>query len=100
MIVTRKHLPRRTFLKGLGAAIALPLLDSMMPALAHGAERAAGKAPNRLAWAYVPNGAKRKHWTPAGEGAAFEFSRILKPFEAYRRDLMIVSGLGHELPGE
>jgi hypothetical protein len=98
MIVTRKHLPRRTFLKGLGVAIAMPMLDSMIPALARGAERTVGKSPNRLAWAYVPNGATMEHWTPGGVGTSFEFGRILKPFEKYKNDLMVVSGLGHEQP--
>jgi hypothetical protein len=98
MIVTRKHLPRRTFLKGLGVAIAMPMLDSMIPALARGQERAAAKGVNRLAWAYVPNGATMEHWTPTGVGTNFDFGRILKPFDKYKNDLMVVSGLGHAQP--
>lgn len=101
MIITRKHLPRRTFLKGLGATIALPMLDAMIPAVARGATEiaaASGKVPNRIAWAYVPNGVTMNSWAPTGQGANYEFSRILKPFEKYRNDMMVVSGLGHEQP--
>jgi hypothetical protein len=97
MIITRKHLPRRTFLKGLGAAIALPMLDSMVPALARGAELAATKkVPQRIAWAYIPNGVTMAEWSPTTEGSAYEFTRILKPFEPYRKDMLLISGLGHE----
>ena len=71
----------------------------MIPSLAMGAERALATSPNRMAWAYIPNGAIMSHWTPTGAGQAFEFSRILKPFNAYRKDLMVISGLGHEKPG-
>ena len=90
MIVTRKHLHRRTFLKGMGAAIALPVLDSMTPALA--ATRSA-KAPVRLAFTYVPNGIVMSDWTPAAAGKAFEYSRVLKPLEKFREDTLVLSGL-------
>jgi Protein of unknown function (DUF1552) len=93
MILTRKHLPRRTFLKGMGAVVALPVLDAMTPAFASAAQ--AQKAPMRLAFTYVPNGITMADWTPAAEGAAFEFSRIMKPLEAFRSDLLVVSGLAH-----
>jgi hypothetical protein len=99
MIITRKHLPRRTFLKGLGVAVALPMLDAMVPSLAMGAEKVLAKSPNRIGWAYIPNGAIMDCWTPTGAGAAYEFSRILKPFSKYRDDMLVLSGLGHELPG-
>ncbi len=92
MIVTRKHLPRRTLLKGLGTAIALPLLDAMAPAFAAPGEM---KAPVRLAFGYVPNGMMMKHWKPQGVGRDFEFSRILKPLEPFRQDLLVLSGLSH-----
>ena len=69
MIVTRKHLHRRTFLKGMGAAIALPVLDSMTPAFA--APRMAA-APLRLAFTYVPNGIVMADWTPGADRRAFE----------------------------
>jgi hypothetical protein len=92
MIITRKHLPRRTFLKGLGATIALPMLDAMRPALA--AARTA-PSPLRLAFTYVPNGVTMADWTPKGAGAAFELSRILKPLEPFRKDTVVISGLAH-----
>ncbi len=97
-ILTRKRLHRRTFLKGVGASLALPLLDAMVPARARAAELAAASGPIRLGFAYIPNGVIMADWTPKGEGETFEFSRILKPFEPYRQDLMVLSGLGHETP--
>jgi len=95
MIVTRKHLHRRTFLKGMGAAIALPMLDAMTPAFGVRAA-AAGTSPMRLAFTYVPNGITMADWTPVGDGGAFEFSRILKPLEAFRGDTLVLSGLAHK----
>lgn len=95
MIITGKHLARRTFLRGVGAAIALPMLDAMKPALASAATVSGGKPPVRLAFAYVPNGVTMKDWKPAGTGADFEFSRILKPLEPFRKDLFVLSGLDH-----
>ena len=95
MIVTGKSLPRRMFLRGLGAAVALPMLDAMTPAFASPAARAATKAPTRLAFTYIPNGVSMADWKVNGTGADYQFSRILKPLEAYRNDLMVVSGLDH-----
>ena len=92
MIVTRKHLPRRTFLKGMGAAMALPMLDAMTPALA---ARGAKTAPLRMVFTYVPNGVVMADWTPKAAGAGFEFTRILKPLEPFRKDLTVISGLAH-----
>jgi hypothetical protein len=91
MIVTRKAIPRRTFLRGAGAALALPLLDSMTPAFA----ARTGKAPTRLLFTYIPVGANMPAWTPEGEGPDYKFSRILKPLEAFREDLLVLSGLDH-----
>jgi hypothetical protein len=93
-IITGKHLPRRTFLRGIGAAIALPVLDAMKPALVSAAS-AGTKAPVRLAFTYIPNGVTIKDWKPAVTGANFEMSRILKPLEPLRQDLMVLSGLDH-----
>jgi hypothetical protein len=93
MIITGKHLHRRTFLRGLGAAIALPMLDAMRPALATAAST---KVPMRLAFTYIPNGVTMKDWKPAATGSEFEFTRILKPVEAFRQDLVILSGLDHQ----
>ena len=95
MIVTGKHLQRRTFLRGVGAAIALPMLDAMTPAMASPATKAATKAPVRLAFTYIPNGVTVKDWKPTGVGADYQISPILKPLEAYRQDLMVLSGLDH-----
>lgn len=94
MIVTRKHLSRRTLLRGMGAALALPMLDSMVPAFAAPAARAAS-SPTRLIITYVPVGADMTAWTPVGEGRDYQISRILKPIEKFRADFSIISGLDH-----
>ena len=87
-IVTGKHLSRRTLLRGAGAAIALPLLDAMQPALA-----APVRSVRRLAVVYVPNGIIMNQWTPAESGKDYAFTRILKPLEPYRENITIISGL-------
>src|SRR5262252_1942167 len=92
MIVTKKRLPRRTFLKGMGTVVALPLLDAMVPAFVRAAG-AEAKPPVRIAFAYVPNGIVMKDWTPKAVGANFEFTRILKPLEALRSDVLVLSNL-------
>jgi hypothetical protein len=92
-IVTKKHLARRTFLRGMGAALALPVLDSMTPAFA--APAVSGKAPTRLLFTYIPVGANMESWTPTGEGKDYKFSRILKPIEGFREDFSVLSGLDH-----
>src|SRR5512138_2129051 len=94
MFITKKHLPRRTFLKGAGAALALPLLDAMVPARTLLAKTAANATP-RLGFVYLPHGAIMDRWTPAQAGANFEFSPILKSLEPYRAHVDIVSGLHH-----
>ena len=89
MFITRKKLVRRTFLKGVGASLALPMLDAMTPAMS-----AVAKAPARLAFIYVPNGVVNLNWwTPKETGKAYEFTRILKPLESLREDFSILSGL-------
>lgn len=93
MIITKKRLPRRTFLKGVGVTVALPMLDAMTPALATAAEK--NKPPMRLAFGYVPNGIEMKSWTPSIEGAGFEFTRILKALEPFREDVLVLTGLAH-----
>jgi hypothetical protein len=93
-IITRKQLPRRTFLRGLGAAVALPMLDAMVPALGF-ASVGEAKSPTRLAFSYVPNGIVMKHWTPPTIGEAFEFTRTLQPLQAFRQDLLVLTGLAH-----
>jgi hypothetical protein len=91
MIVTGKHLPRRTFLRGIGAALALPMLDSMTPAFA----ATSAKAPTRLLFTYIPVGANMPSWTPTGQGREYQLSRILKPLEAFRTEFSVLSGLDH-----
>jgi hypothetical protein len=91
MIITGTHLPRRTFLRGLGASVALPLLDAMTPALAKAAPATTG--PRRLVFTYVPNGVSMTGWTPQGTGAAFELSRVMKPLAAYKQDMLVLTGL-------
>ena len=93
MIVIRKHLSRRTLLRGLGASIALPMLDAMTPAFARAAQM--NKPSLRLAFTYVPNGITMNQWTPTGTGAGFEFTRVMKPLEPFRKDTLVLSGLGH-----
>jgi hypothetical protein len=89
-LVTRKHISRRELLHGVGAAIALPALDAMFPAMA-----ASAAPPRRLAVVYVPNGIFMKDWKPAATGSDFEFTRILKPLEPFRRDVTVLSGLAN-----
>jgi hypothetical protein len=92
MIITRKRLPRRTFLRGLGTVVALPMLDAMVPALAR-APGADAKAPVRMAIAYVPNGIVMNEWTPKAVGKDYELTRILKSLEAFRSDFLVLSNL-------
>jgi len=94
MFISKKHLSRRTVLRGMGATMALPLLDAMIPARTLLAQTAAKPTP-RLGFVYVPHGAIMDKWTPATEGAGFEFTPILKPLEPFRNYLNVVSGLGH-----
>ena len=89
MIILKKKLSRRTMLRGLGASLALPLLDSMTPALANTGPRTV----SRLGVVYVPNGMAMKAWTPAAEGADFELTRILQPMAAYRDRMLVLTGL-------
>jgi hypothetical protein len=98
MFITKKHLPRRTFLRGAGALIALPLLDAMIPA--HTALANTAAAPKlRLGFVYFPHGAIMDQWTPATDGADFELSPILTPLRNFKKQLTVISGLGNR-PGE
>jgi hypothetical protein len=94
MIISKMALPRRTFLRGLGATMALPLLDAMVPALS-ALNKTAAKSASRLAFIYVPNGAVMDKWTPATAGRGFELSPTLSPLEPFRNQLMVTSGLAH-----
>ncbi|MES1258815.1 MAG: DUF1552 domain-containing protein [Acidobacteriota bacterium] len=91
MFITRKHLERRGFLKGLGVAVGLPMLDAMIPAFAATSKLA--KGPVRTAFVYVPNGIVMDNWTPAEAGKNFAFQRTLKPLEAFRDQTLVISGL-------
>jgi hypothetical protein len=96
-LMLSKPISRRAVLKGLGATIALPFLESMMPRKLYGATTAAtavGKAfPTRMAVIYLPNGLTLKEWKPATAGADYEFSRILQPLSSFREDMLVLSGL-------
>ena len=94
MFLSKKHLSRRTLLRGAGAAISLPLLDSMVPAGTALAQTAATPR-SRLASIYIPHGATMDKWTPTAEGTGFEFSEILQPLEAFRDQVNIISDLAH-----
>ena len=96
--ITRKHLPRRTFLRGVGAAVALPLLDSMLPAQTP-LSKAGGTPKSRLSCIYVPHGATMDKWTPAKQGGSFEFTEILTPLEKFRDRVTVVSNLAHAAAG-
>ena len=98
MFLTKKHLSRRTLLQGAGAAIALPLLDAMIPAHTAWAQTAAAVKP-RLGFVYFPHGAIQQFWTPKTAGKDFAFSPILKPLEDMRDYVTVVSGLRNK-PGE
>ena len=95
MIVTKKHLPRRTILRGLGATVALPFLDAMAPALTAAAQTAANPVP-RLGFFYVPNGMFLPSFHPKGNGgASFELSPTLTPLAPFRDQLTVLSGLSN-----
>jgi uncharacterized protein DUF1552 len=90
--LTTKALPRRTVLRGLGATVALPFLDAMLPAASLRA-RAAGVPVHRFQTFYVPNGMAMEYWTPKGVGNAFELSPILEPLAPFRNQMLVISGL-------
>jgi len=92
MIVTKKALSRRTVLRGLGSAVALPLLDAMIPAMTAAAQTPA-KAVRRLGVVYHPNGVIYDQWLPNGVGESFEISPTLMPLQAFRDKLVVVTGL-------
>ncbi|MCH7918618.1 MAG: DUF1552 domain-containing protein [Planctomycetes bacterium] len=89
-------IPRRTFLRGLGTAVALPLLDAMMPTRVFAAGASAGQTPIRMAFLFVPNGMHMPDWTPAREGPNFDFPKILQALRPVKRDLLVLSGLTHD----
>jgi hypothetical protein len=90
--LTTKSLPRRTILQGLGATMALPFLEAMVPAFSLRG-RAAAKPVHRFQTFYVPNGMAMEYWSPKGEGSAFELSPIMEPLAPYRNQMLVLSGL-------
>src|SRR5215831_2283689 len=94
MFIRRIHLSRRTFLRGVGVSIALPFLESMVPARTALAQTAA-RGKTRFGAIYVPHGATMDKWTPLGEGSSFELSEILQPLATFRKQVNIVSDLSH-----
>src|ERR1700689_1024220 len=93
-LITKKHIPRRAFLRGVGVSLSLPLLDSMIPAQTPLA-RTAAKPQFRMGLCFMPHGAVMNNWTPSKEGSDFEISPILKPLEAFKNDIVVVSNLAH-----
>lgn len=99
MIVSRKALPRRTFLRGAGATLALPLLEAMVPAFA-ARGHAATPPVRRVGFIYLPNGVARddatiNYWKPRGRGTDFELSPVLEPLARFRERMVVISGLSH-----
>jgi hypothetical protein len=98
MMIFKKNIPRRTFIRGIGATLAMPLLDAMVPAF--------GAPPKvkRLSIVYVPNGRIMQQWTPKAEGANFELPLLLEPFAPFRDQLLVLTGLALNIakarPGE
>jgi hypothetical protein len=86
-------LPRRTFLRGAGATVALPLLDAMIPAFSSGAKAFAERPIHRFSVVYVPNGVVMEQWTPASVGSGFDLTPILEPLAPFRDRLTVVTGL-------
>ena len=97
MMISRKALPRRTVLRGIGTTLALPLLDGMVPALT-ALSRTAAQPVKRLGVVYVPNGIVMEQWTPAAAGAGFEMTPTLQPLAPFRDRLLVVSGLSNKGP--
>src|SRR5437763_12248502 len=93
MYIFKNHVSRRTVLKGVGATIALPLLDAMNPAATAWAETAAGSSPRRLAFIGFPHGAIMDRWSPAQTGTGYQMSHILQPLAPFRQHLTIVSAM-------
>ena len=96
--LTKRAIPRRALLRGMGAAVALPLLDAMVPSATALAQTAA--VPRRRFGAvFIPNGAIVEQWTPTAAGIGFELSPILKPIERFKQSLVVVSNLTRANPG-
>src|SRR6185295_15404482 len=93
MVILKKSIPRRTFLRGAGAALALPMLDAMVPAFAADTTR-----PIRMAFMQTPNGIMnlKNEWTPKTEGTDWEMTRTLEPLTPFRDRMVVLSGLDQQ----
>jgi hypothetical protein len=94
--ITKKHLPRRAFLRGVGVTLSLPLLDAMLPAQTP-LSKAVAAPKTRLGAIYVPHGAYMARWTPTKEGTGFDFPEIISPLEKLRNRVNIISNLAHPM---
>jgi hypothetical protein len=94
--ITKKHLPRRAFLRGVGVTLSLPLLDAMLPAQTP-LSKVVAAPKTRLGAIYVPHGAYMARWTPTKEGTGFEFPEIISPLEKLRNRVNIISNLAHPM---
>ena len=92
MMISKKAIPRRTVLRGMGSVLALPLLDSMMPALA-ALQKTPARPINRFGVMYVPNGMIMKNYLPASEGAGYELTPTLRALSPFREQVLVLSGL-------
>jgi hypothetical protein len=93
------RIPRRTFLRGLGTVVALPMLEAMSPPLkllASTAGEGKKSLPRRMAFVYVPNGANMAQWTPSATGKSFELPYVLEPLQPFKKDLLVLSGLAQD----
>src|SRR5690349_6578636 len=99
MFISKKAIPRRTVLRGMGAVVALPLLESMVPALS-----AAPEPLKRFSVVFAPNGMNMHKWTPDTDGVSYQLSPILEPLQAFQDRFVLISGLnnsiGDPMPGE
>ena len=94
--LTKRHLSRRTLLRGFGTAVSLPVLDAMVPAHTALAKTAANPQV-KLGLCFIPHGAVQANWTPIGEGTDFKLSRTLAPLEPYKSQVVVVSNLAHKM---
>src|SRR5262245_19517722 len=94
MIITKLYLPRRTFLRGLVATLALPLLDAMLPALS-AAARTVANPVRRLGFIYISHGAVMPKWTPAEQGRITELSPILRVLDGFQDQMIVPTNLEH-----
>ncbi len=93
MILTRKHVSRRSLLRGMGAAVALPMLDAMVPALQRRRQDGQASPPNRMVFVYVPNGIDMRNWRPDTVGSAFNLPKILSPLAPMQDNVLVFTGL-------